>query len=151
VLFTLIISVLILPAWAKLVPWSISLINFSAFEWVIGFLILFVIACAIGFAAGLYPALMLTGDNFQNLLKGAFKVSKKGILLRKSMLVCQLVISISLLCSVLIISKQMDYLKKIDIGYVKNELLLIHMPGTEVAQKFELLRNKLSQNSNVTS
>ncbi len=149
VLCTLIISLSLLPLWTKLAPWSADSFHFSAREWMTGFGLLLAIACIIGFAAGLYPSLLLAGYNFQNLLKGAFKVGKKGLYLRRSMLTGQFAISIFLCCSVAIISKQMAYLRKVDTGYAKDELLLIHMPGEELARKFEFLRNKFSQNPDV--
>jgi putative ABC transport system permease protein len=72
-------------------------------------------------------------------------------MLRKSMLVGQFIISICLLCSVAIISGQMNYLKKINPGFARDELMLIHIPGSEVAKNFDPLSMRLSKNPNVTS
>ncbi len=151
VLFTLIVSLLLLPFWAKLVPWGDLMVNLSPSGWVAGLLSLVTMACLIGCAAGLYPSLMMSGYSFQHLLKGAFRVSKKGVLLRKVMLVGQFVISIALLCSVFVISRQMGYLKRIDTGYAKNELMLIHMPGNEVARYFGPLRDRLDRDPYVVN
>ncbi len=149
-LSTLILSLLCLPLWSKGVPWSVSYMNLSPAAALTGFLILVLAGIAIGLSAGLYPSLFLSGYDFRQLLQGSFKFSKKGIILRKSMLVGQFVISVCLLCCVLIISGQMDYLKKMNMGFAKDELMLIHIPGTEVSKNFEPLRDRLSKNPNVT-
>jgi putative ABC transport system permease protein len=150
VLSTLFISVLLLPLWIRFVPWSAAVGNFSTYECVAGFMILLVMGCMIALAAGLYPSLALSGYHFQNLLKGLFRLSRKGILLRKSMLIGQFIISIALLCSVGVISRQMSYLKKMDTGFAKDELMLVHIPGEEVGPKFGSLRDKLLKNPNIT-
>jgi putative ABC transport system permease protein len=150
VFFTLIISILLLPLWVRFAPWSRTAGNFSAYEYVAGFLVLLIIASVIALAAGLYPSLVLSGYDFQSLLKGLFRFSRKGIFLRKFMLVGQFIISIALLCSVGFISRQMNYLKKMDTGFAKDELMLIHLPGEEVAPRFGSLRDRLIKNPNIT-
>ncbi len=150
VLLTLFLSVLILPIWTKSVPWTVTLNYFGPAAALIGFLILISLGILIGFLAALYPSHFLSGYDFQQLLQGSFKVSRKGIFLRKSMLVGQFIISISLLCNVLIISEQMNYLKKMNIGIAKDELMLIHIPGSEVEKNFEALRIRLSKNPDIT-
>jgi putative ABC transport system permease protein len=151
VLSTLVLSILILPLWSKSVPWTVSFAHIRLSAAFTGFLILIGTGIVIGLFAGLYPSLFLSGYDFQQLLQGSFKVSRKGVILRKSMLTGQFIISISLLCSVLIISGQMNYLKKMDIGFARDELMLIHIPGTEVAKNFDALRVRLSKNPVVTS
>ncbi|MEJ0082528.1 MAG: hypothetical protein WDM78_16595 [Puia sp.] len=118
-LSTLVLSILLMPLWTNWVPWSVSFVDISSGVALTGFLILVAIGSAIGLLAGLYPSLFLSGYDFQHLLQGLFRVSRKGILLRKSMLVGQFIISICLLCSVVIISGQMNYLKKMNPGFAR--------------------------------
>jgi putative ABC transport system permease protein len=151
VISTLMLSILLMPLWSNRVPWSVSFTDITAGVALIGFLILLVIGVAMGLLAGLYPSLFLSGYDFQQLLQGSFRVSRKGIMLRKMMLVGQFIISICLLCSVVIISGQMNYLKKMNPGFARDELMLIHIPGSEVTNNFESLRVLLSKNPNVSS
>jgi putative ABC transport system permease protein len=150
VLSTLILSILLLAVWSNWVPWTVSFTDISSGVVLTGFLVLLLIGAAIGLLAGIYPSLFLSGYDFQQLLQGSFRVSRKGILLRKSMLVGQFVISICLLCSVVIISEQMNYLKKMNPGFARDELMLIHIPGSEVSKNFESLHELLSKNPHVT-
>jgi len=143
---TLLFSVIILPLWSRFVPWPGAFTQFSFLQLITGLGLLILLAIIVGFLSGMYPSLLLSRYNFQSLLKGSFKVSRNGVALRKSMLAAQFVISITLLCSVLIITRQMDYIKKIDTGFAKDELLLVHMPGDVVAQKFQSFCNKLKEN-----
>lgn len=151
VALSLIVSVLALPTWLGFLPWATSLSFFTFTEILTGCLMLLLLAFIIGALAGLYPSRLLTQYDFQKLLKGSFKVGKTGLALRRGMLLAQFIVSIALLSSVFIISSQMEYLRTKDLGYVKNELLLLHVPGEELVSQFERLRNKLTEIPYITA
>jgi putative ABC transport system permease protein len=147
---SLLFSILSMPAWSPLLPWQVSL-NLSSEQLLFVTGGLLSIALLAGIVSGLYPSRLLASYKFQDLLKGSFRVGKTGIFIRKSLLSAQFIVSIALIICVLIISGQMDYLRTKDLGYAKNELMLLRMPGELLTQKYPQLRTKLEQNPHITS
>lgn len=66
--------------------------------------------------SGLYPAIVFTKFKLLDTLKGSFKNSSKGILLRKSLIVFQFALSLFLLISIFVIYSQMQHLRMLDRG-----------------------------------
>jgi len=141
---SLLVALIALPAWSGIFPWASSIV-LSVNEILLMGSGLLLVALGVGIFSGFYPARLLVHHDFQKLLKGSFKVGKTGIVLRKGMLSAQFIVSISLLSCLLIITSQMDFLKQKDLGYVKDELLLLHVPGEELASNFDALKNELLQ------
>lgn len=79
----------------------------------------------IGMIAGLFPALYLSSFRPVAVLKG-FKLNERGALnLRKSLVVVQFTISISLIIGALIISQQIEYLHSVNLGFDKDQVLVV--------------------------
>jgi putative ABC transport system permease protein len=70
----------------------------------------------VGFLAGIYPALILSGLNITHILSGS-KAPKRAFYIRKSMVVFQFVITVFLITSTLIMRKQLNYMNSKDLGY----------------------------------
>ncbi len=102
-----------------------------------------------GLLAALYPAIMLSSLHPQQLLKGSFRTSPRGILVRRSLVLVQFCVTIALISSVLIIQSQMNFIGKKDLGYAKDELLLLRMPGENLAHRFSTIKAQLEQNPHV--
>ena len=101
----------------------------------------------LGFISGIYPAIILSGFKPIGVLKGAFKSSGRGILLRKSLVVSQFVITIILVTGIIIINSQMSYIKRKDLGYDKDGLVLIRVHGnTDVIQGYNAFKNEILSN-----
>ncbi|HMQ05930.1 MAG TPA: ABC transporter permease [Saprospiraceae bacterium] len=79
----------------------------------------------IAFLAGSYPAMMLAGFHPVKILKGAFKNTGSGTTLRKSLIVFQFAISGFLIISTLIIKAQLDYIQEKELGYNKENILML--------------------------
>jgi putative ABC transport system permease protein len=110
---------------------------------------IFGVSIITGLVAGLYPSLVLGNFSHMKLLKGSFKTSTSGLAIRKSLLLAQFAISIILISSVFIISGQMDFLMNKDLGYKRDELLLLRMNGESMTRNFSPLKARLMQNSSV--
>jgi putative ABC transport system permease protein len=84
------------------------------------------IAAVTGLLAGSYPAFYLSAFRAHRVLKGDFTshVSATGI--RKSLVVFQFLLSIVLITSILIIRKQLDYIKNKDLGFKKDEQIVFN-------------------------
>lgn len=78
---------------------------------------------------GLYPAIVLARYQPAIVLKGSWKNSASGLLLRKSLLLFQCTIAGGLLFCTLIMYKQTRFLQHTDPGYRSADLLQIFVPN----------------------
>ena len=114
--------------------------------------ILFIIALAIGFIAGIYPALILTNFDITTVLKGRFTSSVKGIFLRKGLVVVQFTISIVLIVGTIIVYNQLNYMRNQSLGFQKDQMLILDFSGDSLAQSMsETIKHELKQINGVMS
>lgn len=85
----------------------------------------FGMTAVIGAAAGLYPALYLTSFQPVQVLKGKSPRGKGEQGTRNALVVFQFVISIGLIIATLIINQQVDYIQNKDLGFDKENVLVI--------------------------
>ena len=102
----------------------------------------------LGLLTGIYPSLYMTSFNLARIMKGGSKVEGKS-LFRSGLVVIQFGLALAMIVSTLIVLQQLYYMKNRDIGFKKDQMMLIGM-NKEANQKFEtmkqeLLRSKLVQ------
>jgi ABC-type antimicrobial peptide transport system permease subunit len=78
-----------------------------------------------GFIAGIYPAFVMSSSRVINAVKGKIDSAKGGLFLRKSMLMVQFTLAIIVFICALTVSRQVSYVFSKDIGYNKEQLLVI--------------------------
>jgi len=102
------------------------------------------------FLAGIYPALVLSRFYPVESLRRAQKIGGKNRLIQ-SLIVVQFAISIILIISTFVISSQIDYVKKTDLGYNKNLVVTIPVGigGEEAHNLLARFRNELSGQSSI--
>lgn len=94
--------------------------------------------------AGIYPAAILSSFNPAVSLKGNFSRSKQGNIIRKSLVVFQFTITIALAACILIISRQMNFIKNKSLGFNGNAVIEVIFNGDEkVIQQYASVRNEL--------
>jgi putative ABC transport system permease protein len=86
------------------------------------FIILFVSGTLL---SGLYPAFVLSGYKPVSVLKGAFKNTSKGLLLRKALIIGQFGISVILIAGTIIVLKQVNFMRHQDLGININQTLVL--------------------------
>jgi putative ABC transport system permease protein len=104
------------------------------------------ITLLIGFISGLYPAIHLTGIPPVAALKGKFRNPGSAIAFRRVSTTVQFVIAIFVVCCTLLMREQMDYIQTKNLGFNKDNLLVLPVHDSITfnylpAAKAELLRN----------
>ncbi|GMQ30708.1 hypothetical protein Aconfl_33510 [Algoriphagus confluentis] len=110
-----------------------------------GVLFLVGLFLSISILAGVYPALLLS--KIKPLKTISHTNSRSGVLFRRVLVVFQFFVSISLVLSTFIIQKQFSFMKQADLGFQKEELLVLPINAriTEQVDSYvsELFRKNL--------
>ncbi|QHT67035.1 ABC transporter permease [Rhodocytophaga rosea] len=116
------------------------------------FVLLFILG---SFLSALYPAFVLSAYSPMQVLKGQFKNSVQGILLRKSLVVFQFAASVLLIAATMAVYQQLSYMLNENLGVNIEKTLVIDAPsiheeGDRYAEQLQIFRNELLQNPSIT-
>ncbi|MDT0644541.1 ABC transporter permease [Zunongwangia sp. F363] len=121
-IFAILIFGLSLPGFNQLAGKSIELDSLLKPLYIFSFIgLIFLITIL----AGGYPAFYLSSFNPLNALKSKFSGSGKNSGIRGGLVVFQFVISAGLILATLVVKEQMNYIQNKDIGYEKDQLLVV--------------------------
>src|SRR5690606_8104767 len=81
------------------------------------------------FLSALYPALVLSSYQPMQVLKGSLKNSKRGVQLRKGLVVFQFAASIALIAGTFAVRQQLDFMHRQDMGLNMEQTLIVKGPG----------------------
>jgi putative ABC transport system permease protein len=102
-----------------------------------------------GVVSGLYPAFYLPAISTVQSMKGAFKSSSSGIVLRKTLVILQFTISIAVVICTLLMQDQISYVRNQELGFNREHLMLIPLQDTLVRNQLPYIKNELEQHSGV--
>lgn len=99
-------------------------------------------------ASSIYPALVLSSFRPAQSIKGRAAVGMSAGLFRKILVVFQFTISVCLIISTLVISRQMAYVRQMDLGYDKNYVFTVPL-SHEVVNHIDAVKNELKKETGV--
>ncbi|MDP8211360.1 MAG: ABC transporter permease [Candidatus Stygibacter australis] len=102
-------------------------------------------AIFIGVISGLYPSMVLSSFKPISTLKGEFKSGKKGIVMRRILVIGQFSISIALILAVLVVISQLKYMQKINLGYNKESVLVIRTRDVRIDLESDIFKERVME------
>ena len=98
----------------------------------------------LGLMTGIYPSLYMTSFNMSRILKGGDSATGSKSLFRSGLVVVQFGLALAMIVSTLIVVQQLSFMKNKDLGFDKDQMMLIDM-NQEANEKFEMLRTELKR------
>ncbi|GAA4275100.1 ABC transporter permease [Aquimarina gracilis] len=115
-------------------------------------IIYFATVLCTGFLAGMYPAFILSGFKPASVLKGIFRTSPKGAVLRKGLVIFQFSLSIALIASTVIVYSQLEYMLNKSLGFNREHMLTVDFNyDAQVLNKLDVIKSAFLSNANVSS
>jgi putative ABC transport system permease protein len=145
-LFSFLLVELLLPAFRNKVESKLLLSSAQMNEIYIGF---FLLALIIGFVSGLYPAFYLSRFQPVQALRGNLFVLKKTNI-RSILVVIQFALSVILICHTFNVNRQFDYLTQKDVGFNKNNLVVLPVVNDKIKESLETFKTILLNNPDIT-
>lgn len=109
------------------------------------------------FVSGFYPAIVLSSFKPVSTLKGKFRDSGSGVMLRKGLVIFQFATSSALIIGTLTVNRQMNFMQSADLGFNPEQTIVVEQAGITSADRegrtsqimsfTEQLRNESSINN----
>ncbi|MCO6497355.1 MAG: ABC transporter permease [Chitinophagaceae bacterium] len=135
-------------------PWYNQFLGYSLVvswaSWPIWFFLAGTIV-VVGLLAGSYPAFVLSAFSPIQALKGKLKMGKGGATLRQVLVVVQFSISVFLIVGTIVITRQMNYVKNKQLGYNKEQTLIVPIDNHEIFKNMNSFKADLQNQSGIQS
>ena len=105
---------------------------------------IFILTLVTGIISGAYPAFLLSSFKPIAVIKNNVKTGKSSGLFRKGLVIFQFAMSMIFIVGMIVISKQVDYIKTKNLGYQKNNLVYLAIKG-EMARNFDYFKTEALQ------
>jgi putative ABC transport system permease protein len=146
--FAIVFTILCLPAFSAASGKELYL-SFTEHAWILaGF---FVLSVLTGFIAGIYPAFYLSSFKPVRILKSKFSSSFAAVSVRKGLVVFQFIISAILIISSVVIANQMRYMRSKDLGFSKDQEIVIPFRSKTARETYTSLKTELAKLPDIKS
>lgn len=146
VFFSILLVILSLPLFNNLVQRQL---NLNPIQNPYLFLGIIVLALFVGLLAGSYPAIRISSFKPASVLRGVFTRSPRGSSLRNGLVLIQFSITIILIVCTLGVRNQLNFIKNMDMGYDRDQIINLRVRGRDVFQNIQTIKTELLQNSNI--
>ena len=103
----------------------------------------------VGLLSGIYPALFQSRLRPLALLKNKLNIGKGNLSMRRSLVVFQFSLSIIMIVATIVVYLQMQYVNKKDMGFNKEQLLVVDINSGKVRRSAEAIKTEFSKLSRV--
>jgi putative ABC transport system permease protein len=141
----LIIAELSIPFFENIVDSKLTIIPLFVFP---GNIILFASILFIGVISGIFPAFLFSSFDPIRILSGRMIASGRKNYFRNVLTVFQFTVSIALIFCIIVIQKQIGYVKHNNLGFEKEQLLQLKLPFSD-SKDAEILINKLREYASI--
>jgi ABC-type antimicrobial peptide transport system permease subunit len=107
------------------------------------------IVLAVGFISGSYPAMLLSALRPQGVFKSSILESGRPALVRKALVIGQFAVSILFIIGVFSTHKQINFMMNKDLGFDKENLLMVQTRGA-IREKLPVVKQNLLKSSQVS-
>jgi putative ABC transport system permease protein len=136
---------LILPYFNNLVG---SRFNITYFDNPYTIPVLLGIIVLTGLLAGLYPAYYISSYKVIQVIRGEITRGRRSVMFRRGLILFQFLISVILINGSLLISRQLKYTRETDLGFEKENILTLDIPG-QVYNHMDIVRKELLENQEI--
>lgn len=143
-----------MPIINSILDTSLSLRLLAEPQLLLSMLVLFLF---IGILSGSFPAFFISGTRTVESIRGKMKTSGSGLLVKRVLIVLQFSLSVVLLFSTLVIYSQVTFLRAHDLGFNKENIIVIPTNADNMADpagariRIESLKKELLQQSQVVA
>ncbi len=116
-----------------------------------GLLVILMILAVTGLLSGLYPAFYLSSFNPVRTLKGEVVRGKTGQTFRRALVVFQFTITIFVISSLVVMTRQLHYIQNRDLGFDQEEVIILENLSGGLWQSFQSVRARLETIPRVVS
>lgn len=141
-ILALILAKALLPSFNSFTQKQLTLGIHTDYRIWIGIILIIVI---VGLLSGIYPALFQSGLKPLLLLKNKIRTGKGNISLRRSLVVFQFTLSIIMIVATLVVYLQMKYVNTKDMGFKKDQLVVIDINSGKVRRSAETIKNEFAK------
>lgn len=112
---------------------------------------IFILTLFIGVVSGVYPAFFLSGTTIVRAIKGSTKTGPGSLMMRKVLVAFQFFISVGVISATLLMKNQIEFINSKDLGFNKDNVVIVQLQDTSVNKRIELIKTQLTQNPNINT
>lgn len=131
--------VFILPAFSNFIGKDIA----YAIDFVPVLLQLMTLGVVMTLVSGIYPAILLAGFKPVTALKGKGKSAHGNAMFRNILVVFQFTISCALILGAIVISRQLNYIQSMEVGFDKEQIVVVNVRDRSIRDQLSVFKDEL--------